>query len=269
MVNNIDMTAPSTYSTDALADFLRRRTVATLPELTQALGSPSQRTVFRKLKQLPYRTSYSHRGSFYALDECIQFDASGLWSCRGARFSRHGTLLATVEALADRAAAGSYVEELDELLGVGCGDALRRLVRKRKLARVKLGGRFLHCSPDTGRRAAQIVTRKLRRAGDLRPLRAPALSPPPERLRDALALFLGALDEQQRRLFAGLESLRYGYGGDSLIAAALGMDRGTVARGRRQLLSGDVLRGRARHPGGGRKSLELPMVSLRSPTPHA
>jgi len=37
-------------------------------------------------------------------------------------------------------------------------------------------------------------------------------------------LFVSLLDEKQRRLFAGLESLQFGHGGDSWIADLLGLD---------------------------------------------
>ncbi len=69
-------------------------------------------------------------------------------------------------------------------------------------------------------------------------------------------LFFGLLDEQQRRLYAGLEALKTGRGGDTRIAGLLGLDTGTVARGRRELLDQDVEVERVRRRGGGRKSVE-------------
>ena len=51
----------------------------------------------------------------------------------------------------------------------------------------------------------------------------------PDELRAALVLFASLLDERQRRLFAGLESLKCGWGGDTRIAALLGLDVTTVA----------------------------------------
>ena len=60
------------------------------------------------------------------------------------------------------------------------------------------------------------------------------------------------LDERQRRLYAGLESLKLGHGGDAHIASLLGLDPHTVARGGQELLRGDLPRGRLRAPGGGR-----------------
>jgi hypothetical protein len=78
----------------------------------------------------------------------------------------------------------------------------------------------------------------------------------PEELKAAILLFYALLDEQQRRLFAGLESLRLGHGGDTLLADFLGLDAHTVARGRQQLLDQEALTGRIRRPGAGRPPAE-------------
>ena len=49
----------SQYSTAALIDLFRQQTVATLAEVMTALGTGARRTAFRKLKEIPYRASYS------------------------------------------------------------------------------------------------------------------------------------------------------------------------------------------------------------------
>jgi hypothetical protein len=67
-------------------------------------------------------------------------------------------------------------------------------------------------------------------------------------------LFFSLLDEQQRRLYAGLESLMCGYGGDSAVADLLGIDEHTVAKGRSAILEGDIETERIRKHGGGRKA---------------
>ena len=69
-------------------------------------------------------------------------------------------------------------------------------------------------------------------------------------------LFYSLLDEQQRRLYAGLESLKRGRGGDRSLADFLELHPHTVARGRQQLLAQDVEVDRARRTGGGRKRVE-------------
>ena len=58
---------PRRYSTATLIDLFHRQTVASLPEVMAALGTRARRTAFRKLKELPYRTSYSHRGGYYSV----------------------------------------------------------------------------------------------------------------------------------------------------------------------------------------------------------
>ena len=83
---------PTQFSADTVLALLRMQTVASLPDVLVALGPRvSRRTAFRKLQDLDARTSYSHRGGYYTLDELADFDERGLWSFAGVRFSRAGT----------------------------------------------------------------------------------------------------------------------------------------------------------------------------------
>ena len=75
-------------------------------------------------------------------------------------------------------------------------------------------------------------------------------------LKAAMILFYSLLDEQQRRLYTGLEAQKLGYGGDRKIAECVGLDLHTVARGRRELFGEQVHRDRVRKEGGGRKPAE-------------
>ena len=77
-----------------------------------------------------------------------------------------------------------------------------------------------------------------------------------EEIQAAVVLFWSLLDEKQRRLYAGLESMKLGAGGDQRLSELLGADVGTIARGRQELLAGDVQRERVRRSGGGRKAVE-------------
>ena len=245
------------FSVDTIIALLRKQTIASLPEVMAALGArASRRTAFRKLKDLAARTSYSHRGGYYTLDELVDFDERGLWSFAGIRFSRIATLIATAESFVSRAEAGHFGEELDNLLHVGTQDALRKLVRDGRLTRHQLTGQFLYCAADRPQQAQQLRARRLLLAtpGLVRPLPDAGLMP--EELRAAIMLFASLLDERQRRLFAGLESLKCGWGGDRRIATLLGIDPSTVATGRRQLVAHDVELDRVRRAGGGRRPTE-------------
>jgi hypothetical protein len=227
-----------------------------MPELKAALGTNVRRTVFRKLRELPYRSSYSHCGRYYTLDEIAQFDELGLWSYQEICFSTYGTLLSTAAAIVETAEYGCFVDELDNVLRVGTKDALRKLARDERLAREHIAGRFLYCSADADRRRQQLLARRVRLAepGVTGPL--PDALIMPDELRAAIVLFFSLLDEKQRRLYAGLEALKTGRGGDARIGELLGLDVGTVARGRGELLAQDVEVDRVRRAGGGRKPVE-------------
>jgi hypothetical protein len=247
---------PSRFPAEALSRLLGKRKMATMPELMAALGTEARRTVFRKLGELSYRTSYSHRGRFYTLDEVAEFDEWGLWSCGDVWFSIDGTLLATCARLVETAESGYLVDELDNLLHVSSRDALRKLVGDARLVRERVGGRVLYCASDQKRRAQQLLSRRaaLAEPGVAGPLPEPSVMP--DELRAAIVLFFSLLDEKLRRLYAGLEALKIGRGGDGRIAALLGLDVGTVARGRQDLLRQDVELERVRRAGAGRSSAE-------------
>jgi hypothetical protein len=247
---------PSEYDASAIIKLLKEKRIAALDEVMGALGTSARRTVFRKLAEVGCRTSYSHRGRYYTVDEVAVFDELGLWSWRNVWFSVHGTLLATAAAMIDAAEMGLAVDELDNLLHVRCKDAVRQLVLGNRISRKKMEGRFVYCAADPLRRRQQLVARRARLAepGVAGPIPEDAILP--EELRAAIVLFFSMLDEKQRRLYAGLESIKTGRGGDARIAGLLGINRNTVARGRRELLDQDVEIDRVRKGGGGRPEVE-------------
>jgi hypothetical protein len=246
---------PLSFRSDELRSRLLRTKIATLEELKQALGTSVDVTVFRKLKPLDYLTSYSHRGRYYTLREIARFDDQGLWSQADAWFSRFGTLLTTAEAFVNRSPRGYFADELAPTLHVEVQDALHQLAQQYRISRQIVSGRYLYTAVDRTLRRGQLLTR---RAAQSVPtvLDASALDASPEQLKAAILLFYSLLDEQQRRLYAGLESLKLGRGGDHQLADLLELDPHTVARGRQQLLAQDVEVDRSRRTGGGRKPVE-------------
>jgi len=246
---------PTTFDPSALRQHLHHHKIADLPELKRVLGTDTGLTVFRKLKQLSYLASYTHRGRFYTLSEIARFDDRGLWSHQAVWFSRHGTLLATVEAFVAASPNGYYAPELADVLHAEVQEPLRHLVEQQRLSRSEVGGQFLYTAIDPTDRRRQILARRSAQAAPLA-VHSAALQVSPDELQAAILLFYGLLNEQQRRLFAGLESMRLGHGGDTLLADFLGLDTHTVARGRQQLLERNVLSGRTRRFGGGRTPTE-------------
>lgn len=67
-------------------------------------------------------------------------------------------------------------------------------------------------------------------------------------------LFFNHLSESDKRLYAGVESMRLGYYGVDEIAKKFNIHKHTVRRGQKELLSENLLsRDRIRKIGGGRK----------------
>ena len=246
---------PTSFEPSVLPRHLRQCKIADLPELKRILGTDTDLTVFRKLKQLDYLASYTHRGRFYTLAEIACFDQHGLWSHQAVWFSRYGTLLATVEAFVNASPNGYCAPELADALHAEVQEPLRHLVQLQRLSRIGVQGQFLYTAVDSIERRKQTLARRSTQAVPVA-VHAAALQLSPDELKAAILLFYSLLDEQQRRLFAGLESMRLGHGGDTLLGDFLGLDVHTVARGRQQLLDRNVVGGRTRRTGGGRTATE-------------
>lgn len=246
---------PLSFRSDELRSLLLRSKTATLDELKQTLGTTVDVTVFRKLKPLDYLTSYSHRGRYYTLREIARFDDKGLWSQAEVWFSQYGTLLATAESFVNRSPRGFFADELARALHVEVQDALHQLAQQRRITRQIVSGLYLYTASERAIHQGQLLTRRKVEALPT-VVDASVLEVSEEELKAAILLFYSLLDEQQRRLYAGLESLKLGRGGDRHLAGFLDLDPHTVSRGRQQLLAQDVEVDRARRAGGGRKRVE-------------
>ena len=74
----------------------------------------------------------------------------------------------------------------------------------------------------------------------------------------AINRLVACTDERRRRLVVGFLAQQYGRGGIALLARITGLDRNTIARGRRELDQGDLtLSDRVRRPGAGRKRVAV------------
>ena len=87
---------PTSFDPSVLRQHLRRNKIADLPELRRVLGTDTDLTVFRKLKQLDCVASYTHRGRFYTLSEIVHFDDRGCGRMKASGSvvlpSRHATI---------------------------------------------------------------------------------------------------------------------------------------------------------------------------------
>jgi len=231
-----------------------KQTIASMEDFMNVIGTSSPATIFRKLKELDYITSYSHKGSYYSLKELSKFNNLGLWNYEFVHFSRFGSLKNTIKSLVLDSESGYYSHELNQILNVGVKETLLRLHQEKQISRKKFVKNYLYCSLLPVRQRQQIKSRQLVES-------KPSEGKLPkgetkDELKAAIIFFYCLLDEKQRRLYAGLESLKWGFGGDQKVAELLCIDTGTVAKGRKELESHDIEFDRVRKIGGGRYNIE-------------
>lgn len=241
------------FTAKGLVPLFRMKKVMDLSEIKDALGTQSTMTVFRKLKQLCYFTSYTHRGKYYTIKDITKFNEKGLWFFRSVRFSKYGTLLETSKIFVNISEIGYSARELEDELEVAVQETLLHLYKDGKIFREKISGVYIYVSPDPTIKERQLL---LRRKIESIPAQGLSIDIISHELKAAIILFYSILDERQRRLYAGLESFKLGHGGDRKIAHLLGLDAHTVAKGRQEVFSQDFEVNRVRKKGGGRKSME-------------
>jgi len=222
------------FSFEPLLSVFKKQKIATISELKEALGSNCSMTVFRKLRELKYITSCSHSGKFYSLNRIAKFDHMGLWIFNSVLFSHYGTLGETLKALIEKSNNGYTAAELEEFLGVKPNGPLVELIGKKEIKREKISGIYVYFSKDIAIKNQQEIVRK----GSMERLGSTSVAPDVllNEIKASIILFYSMLDEKQRRLYAGLESLKVGHGGDRRIAEILFWNDKTVAKGRKELL---------------------------------
>ncbi|MBU2647544.1 hypothetical protein KKI24_22745 [bacterium] len=240
----------------ALKKLLWEKKAATMSDLKSALDTDVNMTVFRKLKELSYITSCSHSGRYYTLSDIPDFDKDGLWQYNSIIFSIHGTLLNTVKAFIDGSQSGYTVGELKRILKVDVKEPLLTLFRKKQLYRKKVLDRYVYFAADPQIKKHQLLHRSEQQSETTVSVEYGIDQSLPDKIKKSIWLFFSTLNEKQRRWYAGLESLKMGYGGDKAMASLFGIDPHTVAKGRSELLSESIDMQRVRKKGAGRRPVE-------------
>ena len=129
------------FSLQTLHSFFSEHLIGTMKQLKDALGTSVDMTIYRKLRQLAYLTSYSHQGKYYTLHDLAHFDSFGLWQFDLAHFSKYGTLLNTAQALIEKSDKGYSLAELRSRVGVDVKEALLQLQKQHRVHRASRGRR--------------------------------------------------------------------------------------------------------------------------------
>jgi hypothetical protein len=234
-----------------LEEVIERQKMATMAQLKEALGSQLSMTVYRKLNELGYLSSCSHSGRYYTLLHIPEFDRLGLWFHESVLFSSHGTLFETISSIVVEAEAGYSALEIEKLLNIKPNEVLLKLIKNNCITRKKMDGSYIYFSTCENDRLKQELCRnKFNR--DQEPDNTVSGKSMSE-IKASVILFYCTLNEKQKRLYAGLESLKLGRSGNKAISEFLGVNIKTVAKGKKELLSDSVNEGTIRTPGGGRK----------------
>ena len=150
---------PKINAPKKVENFLRKRRVVTISDLCEVIGSSSRMTVFRRLRQIEYVTSYTHAGRYYTLYDIARFDSDGIWFYDDIGFSQNGSLKNTVTFLVHGSDAGKFHFDLERQLRVRVHNVLLDLVKSKQIERIKLEGQYLYLSSDKTRSTKQIQQR--------------------------------------------------------------------------------------------------------------
>jgi len=150
---------PKINAQKKVENLLRKRRVVTMSDLSEVIGSSSRMTVFRRLRQIEYVTSYTHAGRYYTLYDIARFDSDGIWFYDDIGFSQNGSLKNTVTYLVDGSDAGKFHFDLERQLRVRVHNVLLDLVQSKQIERIKFEGQYLYLSSDKEQSTKQIEHR--------------------------------------------------------------------------------------------------------------
>ena len=150
---------PKINAQKQVENLLRKRRVVTISDLSEVIGTSSRMTVFRRLRQIEYVTSYTHAGRYYTLYDIARFDSDGIWFYDDIGFSQNGSLKNTVSYLVDKSDAGKFHFDLQRQLRVRVHNVLLDLVKSNQIERIKFEGQYLYLSSDKAQCTKQIEHR--------------------------------------------------------------------------------------------------------------
>lgn len=252
----IPIRSMQSYDKQKVKELILSKKIVTFKEICEYLNSTARMTIIRRLRDLSYITSYSHKGKYYTIESIAKFSEEGLWSYKSVYFSEFDTLINTCYHLINNSVSGYTAKDLQNKLHVDAKLSLIGLYKKDKLYREKYRGKYVYFAKYFPRRKQQIIIRKSQNETTVLNIGKLSSHVITDELKAAIILFYSILDERQRRLYAGLESLKIGHGGDKLISKLLKTDPETVSKGRKELISADFEKDRVRKHGAGRPEIK-------------
>lgn len=148
-----------------LEQYFKKHKFAKMMDLSNLLDTHSRMSVFRRLRDFHYLSSYTHAGTFYTLPEIAQFNRAGLWLIDSVGFSQHGNLKETLVHLIVLSDAGKTQNELQIQLQIRVHNALLELFRQHQIHRERIDGTYVYVSHDPQCAKAQLARRAASKIG--------------------------------------------------------------------------------------------------------
>ncbi|MEA1928628.1 MAG: hypothetical protein U9N73_10510 [Candidatus Auribacterota bacterium] len=139
---------PVKFTNDSVLDPFYQHKILTREEHQQLCGC-SAMTAWRVLHEHGYLSSYNANAKYYTLIDIPDFDQRGLWSYKGIRFSRFGSLNQTMVEFVSRSGSGMTAREFEEVLGINnARTTLIKLYKEGKVSRAKVVGVFVYLNVE-------------------------------------------------------------------------------------------------------------------------
>lgn len=241
------------YSTVDLKKLFYKKKIITMKDIMNLYGVNNKKTVFRKLNQFNYCSSYSHAGKYYSLNEIAHYNKFGIWEINNILFSIKGTLLNTLHNLIEISEIGYTAHELIEIVKIRVQDALYKLYKSKKICRREINSIYIYFSNN---KFNEQLKKRKKSITEKETQQKIKINYSVTEYENYLNKILSTLNEKQRRLYVGFESIKIGYGGDKRISEITGIDAKTIAAGRKELLNNDINTERIRKEGAGRQSIK-------------
>jgi hypothetical protein len=155
------MKTPIFLLDNLIAAFFEKK-ILTKNELLD-ISQCSNMTLFRRLSEHGYFTSYNLNSRYYTIPEVARFDKNGLWRYDHVRFSKFGTLKATIHHFVDHSEMGYSVNELNQLLGVRVSSLLLPLTNQGVITREYFNGWYYFATAPV-QREQQLQKRRVKSA---------------------------------------------------------------------------------------------------------
>lgn len=155
-------------SIKSLQKIFLKQQVVNMSVLSKILQTKSRMSIFRRLKEIGYFSSFTHAGKYYTLTNTPQFDENGLWFHQEIGFSRFGTLKTTIIELVCGSSAGLTHLELSQLLRIKVYNSLLDLVKAGMVGRERMEKSFLYVAPEHGKATEQIYRQRTATAESVR-----------------------------------------------------------------------------------------------------